>query len=57
MKREANMSTELTGMTKSISGAGGALDDASLSKLGERLMAGVTESLVPKRGGGGCKKC
>jgi hypothetical protein len=52
MKREANMSTELTGMTKSISGAGGALDDASLSKLGERLMAGVTESLVPKRGGG-----
>jgi hypothetical protein len=48
MKRKANMASKLTGMTKASSVAGGTLDGSGVSELGERLMTGVAELLVPK---------
>jgi hypothetical protein len=48
MKGKANMSTELASMTKSIKGAGGALDGGGVSELGQCFGTGMSESLMPK---------
>jgi hypothetical protein len=56
MKRKANMASKLTGMTKTGSVAGGTLDGSGVSELGERLMTGVAEPLVPKGRRGGSKE-
>jgi hypothetical protein len=56
MKRKVNMTSKLTGMTMAGSVAGGTLDGSGVSELGERLMTGVAEPLVPKGRRGGSEE-
>jgi hypothetical protein len=56
MKRHERGGEYVDQAGKTARSVGGALDGSRMSELGECLMSGVVESLMPKRRRGGCKK-